>query len=445
MATPLELAVSDATAKRVSLQLALDASLAAGQALAVECLKVPDPDIPGFLGLADIAKKNMLASLTAVDNNLAKAAKEALAYVAPPPPPPPPPPPTTTPSVYGCPAGTALKLWQFAMVTGGGRPAGVPPWSKGARISGVHFKGIESKAWYSEIGICTGQTGFSEDIELRDSIVGPAAKWHARVKKVKGTRVINVSDMGGPEEHDWYIEPIGGQPMTEACFLLKNGYSERCGSQRLQSAQRSEDGVTDAMYVDGGMIVVKHDKCVDHARHQSEGGTGTRCSQAYKVFSAQVGPDEAHRVNRLLKHWVLFDDIDLDDSMQKLSHGFGLIGAVAGAAITNCKARMGSLTHPTTSIEAIRVESFLPGSDGSTGVGPLLIEGCHFEATSGPTGPGIALLDKRPVLIMNCTGNLRIQDANGNTIGMVKDGYSQNWSALAQATVDKIKAAGALL
>jgi hypothetical protein len=416
---------------------------AASDALRVECAKYPAIGMNDLLDAADKARTAMDTSYNAVLANyetwaskMGKAAGLAVQYV-------PPVPPTPT-IVYGCPEGMALANWVFKPVDGAGKPPGIPEFVAGAHLTGFRFTSNEGGDYAGPQGIASGQVGIAENVKVSNAIIDGAAKWHARPHKVKGLTWLSVSDLNGPEEHDIYIEPIGGQPVTAACFLLKNSYSLRCGSQRLQVAQRTEDGVTEAMYVDGGMIAVKNDKCVDHARHQSEGGTGTRCSQAYKVFSAQVGPDEAHRTNRILKHWVLFDGIDLDDTMQTLSHGFALIGANNGAVIRNSKARGGRLTHATTSYEAIRVESFIPGTDGST-LGPLLIENCHLEYTSGSGGPGIALLDKRPVMIRNCTGNLRVQNSAGAIIGMVKDGFSFNWTAAAQATADKIIAAGAAL
>ncbi len=361
-----------------------------------------------------------------------------------------PPPPNADPTTYGCPPDVKLLEWTVKLVEGGGRPTApgggtyslIPDWKPGAHLTGFRLTSTQPGFYCGPTGVAG--PGLTENIRVSNAILEKLAKWHGRPHLVKGLVVEHVSDLYGPEEHDWYIEPIGGQPVTGICFLLRNGYSYRAGSQRFQLAQRTRDGVTEAMYVDGGMVVIQDDLCVDHARHVSEGGTGTRPSQAYKFFSAQVGPAEGQEKNRLLKHYILMQRVILDDTMQKYSHGAALIGANKGTVILNSSFRGGALNgHPQEkSYEAIRVESWIAPEP----VGPLLIEDTHLEYASGENGQGIKLFDNRPVKITGCTGNLRIYDGiTGAVLGHVAQGFERNWSPAAQAVVDQIKAAGASL
>jgi len=445
----LDAAIKDADLKKAAFQKALNELKVSGSALAGECLKVPDPGIPACIVNGDSGRKQLEAGWTTLDMNMTKAASLAVAYE----PPPPPPPPDPTPSlVYGCPAAlepTLLK-WVFKPVDGAGRPTKdgsiydlIPDYKAGATLQGFKMTSTQSGFYAGSQGVASGQKGVAEDITIKNAILEKLDKWHHRPHKVrKNLRVSFVSDLLGPSEHDDYIEPIGGAGLWELCYLRQNCYSYRAGSQVFQLAQRERDGITLAEYIDGGMIILRNNKAVDHARHSLEGGTGTRTSQAWKAFSAQGGPDEAHSYNRVLKHHLLFKDLLLDDTMQKYSHGAFLIGACYGAVILGGDFRMGSLSHlEGKTIEGVRVESFITPNPS----GPLLIDGANFEATSGEGGPGIALLDDRPVKIINVTGNFRVQDAAGKTITLARNGYEKNWSSAAQATVDKIIAAGAAL
>jgi hypothetical protein len=450
----LEAAIYAASAARAAFLEAWKKLDAAAVQLALQCSYVPDPGIPPLIVTGDKARKEMGADWSAWELAMAECSKLAYDFVPPVVEPEPEPEPDPDLPVPGCPADAVLVPWTFKPVEGAGRPTKggpgapydiIPNWKDGAHLQGFDFQGDPTNNYYAS---AQGSAGDASNVRVSNAKVHKARKWHARPHKVKGLVVEHVSDIDGPEEHDWYIEPIGGQALHDLCFALKHCRSERSGSQRLQSAQRTEDGVTEAMYIDGGMIVLHNDLCLDHARHLLEGGLGTRQSQAYKVFSAQVGPDAAHRVNRLLKHYVLWQHSELDDRMQKWSHGLGLIGAVKGAVLFKGVARMGSLVSPkptdptqTQSHELLRVESFITPNPS----GPLLIEAYHFEATSGENGPGIALLDDRPVKVVGCTGNIRLQDANGNKLGMVRDGFERNWSAQAQAICDSIKEAGKAL
>jgi hypothetical protein len=316
------------------------------------------------------------------------------------------------PSAYGCPADVQLVEWRFAPVAGGGRPEGVPPWSPGSTISGVRFSGDAAAGFYTETGICTGQSGYAEDITLQDSVIERSAKWHARLRKVRANvRVLRVSDLGGPEEHDYYVEPVGGGNTAIPAFVLERGYSLRSGSQRLQVAQREWE-IDPGDELPGGAIIVRDDYCVDHARAPEEGGTGTRPSQAYKFFSAQRGPDELHQHWAQLQHRVELRGIRLDDTMQQRSQGALLIGDNLGTLVEDCVFQGGELLS-----EAVRIE---PGK------GPVVIRRCHFEYASGPGGRGIQVFDlARPLLIEGCTGNLEIKGPGGERLAVLADGYRQ--------------------
>lgn len=347
-------------------------------------------------------------------------------------------PPIVVPATYGCPVGIALKAWTYAPVTGAGRPAGVPEWKSGMRMSGVDFYGkgdvLDDKGqlFQTELGIASGYYGDQVDVELRDSIIRKTKKWGARLHKVKSYREINVTTLDGVDEHDRYIEPItngftraqnqaafeaalagGTVDMAKVCFLLRNGRSERAASQGVQSAQRDRDGLTAAQMGECGLIWIDRYYGLNHARHKVDGGSGGRQSQFIKVFHGEKGP-EGSATPVLYKGFVLVQDVYLDDSMQTYSFGALMFGANLGTVVRRSTFLMGSLVHPgdEPDQEAIRIENAT-----GLGAGLLLIEDCTFHVKGGGPGRGFHLYDlTRPVEFRNVKSNVPLMGPSGQTL-----------------------------
>lgn len=275
------------------------------------------------------------------------------------------------------------------------------------RVDGGVVDGIElyrpDKSSKSDRGLMSGLPDSIDYLTFKNCRTVDLDFW-ANNGHARGLTYIRCSFLGTISEHDVYVKLCGGG----LGLMIGNCYSHGTGSQALQHARREWAMSAEHWNARPGDINVDGWMIVDHARSPAEGGTGTRRSQALKVFSQQAGTKDNQRWEQVACN-VWYDRVTLDDSMQGTSMGGFFLGDYKAIKVVRSVFTSGHLESNHTI---------------DHGAGPVEIVDCEFLAKSGESNRGIKLRDlSRPVKIHKCSGNILIVGPDGERLSSISEGF----------------------